>query len=135
MNLWGTFRIALRALSRNKLRSSLTMLGIIIGVAAVIAIVALGQGASASVSSQLQGLGTNLLTIMPGSSSSFGARGGAGSATSLKPADAPSTHSITNLPVTTESNPFFCRLRTVCNSAENFEWTALNTQKHSFSCI
>ncbi len=83
-----TIPSALGALRANKGRSILTTLGIIIGVAAVIAIVALGQGASASVSNQLQGLGTNLLTIMPGSSSSFGARAGAGSATSLKAADA-----------------------------------------------
>jgi len=88
MRILQTVPSALGALRANKGRSVLTTLGIIIGVAAVIAIVALGQGASASVSSQLQGLGTNLLTIMPGSSSSFGARAGAGSATSLKPADA-----------------------------------------------
>ena len=71
---------ALAALRANTGRSILTTLGIIIGVAAVIAIVALGQGASASVSSQLAGLGTNLLTIMPGSASSGGARTGAGTA-------------------------------------------------------
>jgi putative ABC transport system permease protein len=88
MRILQTIPSALGALRANKGRSVLTTLGIIIGVAAVIAIVALGEGASASVSSQLQGLGTNLLTIMPGSSSSFGARAGAGSATSLKPADA-----------------------------------------------
>ena len=88
MRILQTIPSALGALRANKGRSVLTTLGIIIGVAAVIAIVALGEGASASVSSQLQGLGTNLLTIMPGSSSSFGARSGAGSATSLKPADA-----------------------------------------------
>src|SRR4051812_16618573 len=83
-----TIPSALAALRANKGRSVLTTLGIIIGVAAVIAIVALGQGASASVSSQLQGLGTNLLTIMPGSTTSGGARTGAGSGTTLKAADA-----------------------------------------------
>src|SRR4051794_39554730 len=88
MRVLQTIPSALGALRANKGRSVLTTLGIIIGVAAVIAIVALGQGAQASVSSQLQGLGTNLLTIMPGSSSSGGARSGAGSATSLKAADA-----------------------------------------------
>jgi putative ABC transport system permease protein len=66
----------------------LTTLGIIIGVAAVITIVALGEGASASVTTQLQGLGTNLLTIQPGSSQFGGVRSGAGSVTSLKAADA-----------------------------------------------
>src|SRR5262245_20202344 len=65
---------AFAALRANKGRSILTTLGIIIGVAAVIAIVALGQGASASVSDQLQGLGTNLLTIMPGSTRTGGDR-------------------------------------------------------------
>ena len=66
LRLLQTVPSALAALRANKGRSMLTTLGIIIGVAAVIAIVALGQGASASVSNQLQGLGTNLLTITPG---------------------------------------------------------------------
>src|SRR5207249_3725643 len=90
-NKWRIFQTvpsALAALRANKGRSILTTLGIIIGVAAVIAIVALGEGASASVSSQLSGLGTNLLTIMSGSSSQGGARSGAGSATTLKASDA-----------------------------------------------
>ena len=83
-----TIPSAFAALRANKGRSVLTTLGIIIGVAAVIAIVALGEGASASVSSQLAGLGTNLLTIMPGSTRSGGAAAGAGSATTLKAEDA-----------------------------------------------
>src|SRR5437870_11839090 len=82
-----TIPSALAALRSNKGRSILTTLGIIIGVAAVIAVVALGEGASASVSSQLSGLGTNLLTIMSGSTSSGGARSGAGTATTLKVGD------------------------------------------------
>jgi len=76
MNIWGTFKIALRALSRNKLRSSLTMLGIIIGVGAVIAMVGIGQGASASIQSQIANLGNNMLNIFAGSSNSGGTRGG-----------------------------------------------------------
>src|SRR5437660_10271166 len=88
LRIFQTIPSAFAALRANKGRSVLTTLGIIIGVAAVIAIVALGEGASASVSSQLAGLGTNLLTIMPGSTSAGGARTGAGSATSLKAADA-----------------------------------------------
>jgi putative ABC transport system permease protein len=78
----------LGALRSNKFRSLLTTLGIIIGVAAVIAIVALGEGASASVSNRLAGLGVNLLTISPGSATSGGARTGAGGVTTLKAADA-----------------------------------------------
>jgi putative ABC transport system permease protein len=88
LRIFQTVPSALAALRANKGRSILTTLGIIIGVAAVIAIVALGEGASASVSSQLAGLGTNLLTIQSGSSSQGGARTGAGSATTLKASDA-----------------------------------------------
>ena len=61
-----TLVTALRALRRNKLRSALTMLGIVIGVAAVIAMVAIGQGADAAVQQQIRNLGTNLLMIIPG---------------------------------------------------------------------
>jgi putative ABC transport system permease protein len=79
---------ALAALRANTARSGLTTLGIVIGVAAVIAIVALGEGASASVATQLQGLGTNLLTVMPGSARAGGVRIGAGSVATLKAGDA-----------------------------------------------
>ncbi len=85
---------ALAALRANTVRSVLTTLGIIIGVGAVIIIVALGEGASEAVSSQLQGLGTNLLTVQPGSGQSFGARGGAGSVTTLTAADADAITSL-----------------------------------------
>src|SRR5579859_792624 len=88
MRLLQTVPSALGALRANKGRSILTTLGIIIGVAAVIAIVALGEGASASVASQLAGLGVNLLTIQPGSTQSGGARTGAGNAVTLKAANA-----------------------------------------------
>jgi putative ABC transport system permease protein len=87
MNLLETFRIALRALGRNKLRSSLTMLGIIIGVAAVIAMVGIGQGASASIQSQIAQLGNNMLFVMSGSSNQGGMRGGSGSNNTLIPED------------------------------------------------
>jgi putative ABC transport system permease protein len=83
MNLMSTFKVALRALSRNKLRSSLTMLGIIIGVGAVIAMVGIGQGASASIQAQIQNLGNNMLNVFPGSMNTGGARGGAGSNNTL----------------------------------------------------
>src|SRR5206468_2771004 len=88
LRLFQTIPSALAALRANKGRSVLTTLGIIIGVAAVIAIVALGEGASASVNSQLAGLGTNLLTITPGSARSGGAAAGAGSSITLKSSDA-----------------------------------------------
>jgi putative ABC transport system permease protein len=87
MNLWMTLRIALLALGRNKLRSGLTMLGIIIGVAAVIAMVSIGQGAQASVQEQIASVGTNLLFVSPGSVNSGGMRIGAGSTQTLTPED------------------------------------------------
>jgi putative ABC transport system permease protein len=83
VNFFESIRISLRALQANKLRSALTMLGMIIGVAAVIAMVGIGNGATASITSQIQGLGSNLLTVSPGQSNSGGVRGGAGSLTTL----------------------------------------------------
>jgi putative ABC transport system permease protein len=88
MNLLLTFKVALRALGRNKLRSSLTMLGIIIGVGAVIAMVGIGQGASSSIQSQIANLGDNMLFVMSGSINTGGMRGGAGSNNTLTPEDA-----------------------------------------------
>ncbi|HXI91241.1 MAG TPA: ABC transporter permease [Blastocatellia bacterium] len=88
MNLLLTFRIAIRALGRNKLRSSLTMLGIIIGVGAVIANLAIGQGASAQIQAQIANLGNNMLYVMSGSMNTGGMRGGAGTSNTLIPEDA-----------------------------------------------
>jgi putative ABC transport system permease protein len=79
---------AFRALQRNKMRSFLTMLGIIIGVAAVIAMLAIGQGAESSVKDQIAALGSNVLIIFPGSQQQGGIRGGAGTMTTLTEEDA-----------------------------------------------
>jgi macrolide transport system ATP-binding/permease protein len=78
---------AARALRRNKMRSALTMLGIFIGVAAVIAMVAVGNGASASVQAQIASLGTNLLIVLPGATTSNGVRAGFGSISTLTTGD------------------------------------------------
>ena len=83
-----TLLTALRALRRNKLRSALTMLGIVIGVAAVITMVSIGQGANAAVQSQIQSLGTDLLMVMPGATTASGARSGWGGVSTLTVADA-----------------------------------------------
>jgi macrolide transport system ATP-binding/permease protein len=77
-----------RALARNKLRSALTMLGIFIGVAALIAMVGVGQGANIAVKQQIESLGTNLLIVLPGATTSSGVRAGFGSASTLTVADA-----------------------------------------------
>ena len=78
MNLLSIIRIAYRALARNKMRAALTMLGVIIGVAAVIAMVSIGQGASASVQAQISNMGTNLLFVSAGAQNVGGVRSGTG---------------------------------------------------------
>ncbi|MGH7835149.1 MAG: ABC transporter permease [Candidatus Binatia bacterium] len=83
-----TLRIALRALRRNKLRSFLTMLGIIIGVGAVIAMVAIGEGAKATIRSQIASLGTNVLIVLPGFTTQGGVRTGSGGVNTLVDSDA-----------------------------------------------
>ncbi|MBI1998031.1 MAG: ABC transporter permease [Deltaproteobacteria bacterium] len=88
MNWLMTLRIALRALGRNKLRSFLTMLGIIIGVGAVIAMVAIGEGAKATIRSQIASLGTNVLVVLPGTLTQGGVRGGTGGVNTLLDSDA-----------------------------------------------
>lgn len=84
---WQTVFIALRALRRNKLRSGLTALGIIIGVAAVVAMVAVGNGAQADITKQVSSLGQNLLTVFAGSKRSGGVSSGQGSASTITLAD------------------------------------------------
>ncbi|HNW34371.1 MAG TPA: ABC transporter permease [Candidatus Ozemobacteraceae bacterium] len=88
MNVWAVIRLALISLARNKMRSFLTALGIIIGVGSVVTMVGVGQGAYSSVQTEISKMGTNLIMIMPGSSSQGGARMGAGTMTTLNEADA-----------------------------------------------
>jgi putative ABC transport system permease protein len=83
MNLLQTLKIALRALRTNKMRSFLTMLGIIIGIAAVIAMMAVGSGASYVISQQIASIGSNIILVIPGSTTSGGLRAGAGGAQTL----------------------------------------------------
>ncbi len=79
---------AVQALGRNRLRSALTMLGVFIGVAALITMVAVGQGANAAVRKQIESLGTNLLVVLPGATTTGGARAGFGSASTITVDDA-----------------------------------------------
>jgi putative ABC transport system permease protein len=88
MRLVATTLIASRALRRNKLRTILAALGMIIGVGAVIAMVSIGNGAKAQVEAQIAGLGQNIISVFPGSMTSGGMRGGWGSASSLTVEDA-----------------------------------------------
>ena len=87
MTFAATLRLALQALVRNKIRSLLTMLGIVIGVAAVIVTVAIGVGARISVQSSIDSLGSNLIVVQPGSVTQTGARSGFGGASTLTPDD------------------------------------------------
>ena len=79
---------AAQALARNKLRAALTVLGVFIGVAALIAMVAVGQGANEAVKKQIESLGTNLLVVLPGATTTGGVRAGFGSASTLTTSDA-----------------------------------------------
>jgi putative ABC transport system permease protein len=88
INIPATFKISLRALRVNKMRSALTMLGIIIGVGAVIAMLAVGTGASEKISQQISSIGSNLIIILPGSTTSGGLRMGTGSQPTLTRDDA-----------------------------------------------
>ena len=88
LTILPSMRIALRALRVNKMRSALTMLGIVIGVAAVIAMVAVGSGATARIQEQIASIGSNLIIVLPGSLTSSGLRLGSGNAVTLTEDDA-----------------------------------------------
>ena len=103
MTFADALQVAVEALIANKLRAALTMLGIVIGVGAVIALMAVGQGSQKAVSSQILGLGSNLVFIRPGSSSSGGVRQGAGTAQTLSSDDA--TAVLNSVPNVTAAAP------------------------------
>jgi putative ABC transport system permease protein len=117
-----TLRIALRALRRNKLRSFLTMLGIIIGVGAVIAMVAIGEGAKATIRSQIASLGTNVLIILPGTLTQGGVRTGSGGVNTLMDADAKAM--MQELPSVAFASPALRRQDQVV--AGNLNWSTLS---------
>lgn len=88
MRIVNTVKVSLRALRRNKMRSVLTALGIIIGVGAVIAMVSIGNGAKSQIEAQVASLGQNIISVFPGSSTAGAMRSGWGSASTLTPEDA-----------------------------------------------
>lgn len=87
MNLTNLFKIAIKALGNNKMRCFLTMLGVIIGVGAVIAMLAIGEGSKASIRSQISEMGSNMIMIMPGAEQHGGVRQSSDDMQTLKPAD------------------------------------------------
>ncbi|MBI5100310.1 MAG: ABC transporter permease [Nitrospirae bacterium] len=88
ISISSTFKLSFRALRVNKMRSALTMLGIIIGVGAVIAMLAVGTGASSQISEQISKMGSNMIMIVPGTTTAGGVRMGAGTQSTLTMADA-----------------------------------------------
>ncbi len=88
---------AFESLAANKVRSLLTILGVVIGVAAVIAMMSIGQGAQAQITSQVESVGTNLIYITPGSTNSSGVRSATGSAATLTQDDANALYEVANV--------------------------------------
>ncbi len=121
MNWWETVRAGLEAVRSHRLRSGLTMLGILIGIAAVILTVGFGEGAQAQVSSQINALGTNLLVVSPGSSTTAGVRGGLGSASTLTRSDADALSSRVVAPDVAAVAPAIARSQTLSVGATT--WT------------
>ncbi len=119
MSVLMVFRIALKALGRNKLRTSLTMLGMIIGVGAVITIVGLGNGAQAAIEEQIRGAGTNMITIFPGNITTGGVRMGEGQSSRLVAADAVALRAVPGIAYVVEA--VFSRQQMV---AGNQNWNA-----------
>ena len=117
-------RLALARLRSSRLRAALTMLGVIIGVGSVVALVAVGQGATRGITNQLESLGTNLLTINPGSFTTFGTRGAAGSATNLTIDDA---DAVAQIPGIAAVAPELTTQKLVVAGAENTTTSIVGT--------
>jgi len=116
--------LALGRLRTSRLRTALTMLGVIIGVASVVALVAVGQGSTQDITNRLQALGTNLLTVNPGSAVTAGTFGGAGSAATLTLADA---EALESLPVLAGVAPEISSSQLVVAGDANTTTTILGT--------
>ncbi len=112
------FRIALRALGRNKMRSFLTMLGIIIGVGAVITMVAIGEGAKKRVQDQIASLGTNVLVVLPGTLTLGGARTGSGGVQTL--VDSDSRAIMDEIPIVAAASPVVRGVQQVIAGDQNW---------------
>ncbi|MEO8027330.1 MAG: ABC transporter permease [Bryobacteraceae bacterium] len=121
-------KIALRALARNKGRSALTMLGIVIGVSSVIAMVSLGQGAQKQVQDQIASMGTNLLIVSAGSQRTGGVRGGAGTSTTLTPDDVEAI--LKNAPAVSQASPSISSSVTLVYGNQNWTTRAEGTDSN-----
>ena len=125
-----TVRMALRALRRNTLRSILTALGIIIGVAAVICMVTIGEGAKSRIRAQIEGAGTNVILVFSGSSSSGGMRGGMGSQPTLTWDDLRAIQ--TELPLVRAAAPVLRTMSPVVSESSTWTTTIYGTMPEYF---
>jgi len=124
MSLWRLLGLALTALTRSKTRSLLTVLGVIIGVAAVIAMVSIGEGAKARVASTFSAMGTDTLVLTSGSSTFGGVRGGAGSRQTLTWDD---LEAIRALPEIAHAAPQLRKNTQIVAEAGNWQTTVYGT--------
>ena len=132
MNLTESIKIAIRGLATNKARSALTMLGIIIGVGAVVTMISIGTGATSSVTTRIQGLGSNLLTVIPGAGFAGGVRGAIGSMTSLTLEDADAIKK--NVPDAKNISPEYSQNAQVVYGDKNIN-TAINGVTPAFEDV
>jgi putative ABC transport system permease protein len=134
MNLLESIHVSFRSLGANKMRSLLTMLGIIIGVGAVIALLSVGQGAGAAITQQVQGIGSNLIFVFPGQSSQAGIRSAFGTAATLTLADAYALDDRKCCPDVASVAPIFTRNSQVTGGGNNTN-TAVTGTTPSYSVI
>ena len=127
MSLLRTFDTGMRGLLGHRLRSILTTLGILFGVAAVICTVGIGTASADSVNSRIAALGTNLLTISPGSTTSFGVRGGSGSANTLTMEDVTGLEDRQDAPDVAAVAPVVSGSATLVSTSTNWSTTVQGT--------
>jgi len=127
MSVIESIRVALQGLAANKLRSSLTMLGIVIGVGAVIALLALGEGTQAAITEEIQGIGSNLIFIMPGSEEGHGPGATRSVADTLTLADAEAIAAPGNVPGVVAVAPEFNNNADVVYGSESVNATITGT--------
>ena len=123
MSLLRTFDTGMRGLLGHRLRSILTTLGILFGVAAVICTVGIGTASADSVNSRIAALGTNLLTVSPGSTTSFGVRGGSGSANTLTMEDVTGLEDKQDAPDVAAVAPVVSGSATLVSTSTNWSTT------------
>ena len=129
MNLIQVFLEAFRAMSMNRLRAGLTMLGIIIGVGAVVLMLAIGESVSGDINRRIAAMGSNVMVILPGSSTANGVRAGSGASQTLTLADA---QSIAALPTFANVAPVVRSSFQVASGANNWNTTVMGVSPEFF---